>query len=61
LTVDERTQKLGEMLAQIRNGFQGAVEAVNAYLNYLGQLMEPTFVREGAFTIALASDLIKGA
>jgi len=40
LTIDE-TQKLGEMLAALRNAFQGATEAIEAYINFLGKPLEP--------------------
>lgn len=50
--LDERTQKLDEMLAKIRNAFQGATEAIDAYINFLGKPLEPTsFVQEETFTI----------
>jgi len=52
MSLDEKSQKLGEMLAQIRNAFQGATEAIDAYINFLGKPMEPTsFVQEETFTI----------
>jgi len=38
LSLDEKSQKLGEVLARLRDGLQGlqpAVEAINAYLNNL--------------------------
>jgi len=37
LSLDEKSQKLGEMLAALRNSFQGAIEAIDAFLNYLGK------------------------
>ena len=40
MSLDEKSQKLGEMLAQIRNNFQGAIEAIDAYINYLGKPLE---------------------
>jgi len=52
MSLDEKSQKLGEILAQIRNAFQGATEAIDAYINFLGKPMEPTsFVQEETFTI----------
>jgi len=41
MSFDEKSQKLGEMLSQIRNNFQGAIEAIDAFLNYLGKPMDP--------------------
>jgi hypothetical protein len=35
--VDDKSQKLGEMLAAIRNSFQGATEAIDAFLNYVNK------------------------
>jgi len=50
--LDERTQKLGEMLAQIRNAFQGVTEAIDAYVDFLGKPLEPiSFVKEETFTV----------
>jgi len=40
-SIDERTQKLGEMLAALRNAFQGATEAIDTYINFLGKPLEP--------------------
>jgi len=51
MSLDEKTQKLGELLAQIRNSFQSCAEAIDSFLNYLGAAMEPAFVKEEAFTI----------
>jgi len=52
MSLDENSQKLGELLAQIRNAFQGVTEAIDAYINFLGKPMEPTsFVKEETFTI----------
>lgn len=51
MTMDEKTQKLGEMLAELRNKFQGCAECIDALLNYLGQSMEPSAVKEETFTI----------
>jgi len=52
MSFDEKSQKLGEMLAQIRNAFQGVAEAIDAYINFLGKPMEPTsFVQEETFAI----------
>lgn len=51
-SLDEKSQRLGEMLTQIRNAFQGVAEAIDAYINFLGKPMEPTsFVKEETFTI----------
>jgi len=51
-SLDEKSQRLREMLTQIRNAFQGAAEAIDAYINFLGKPMEPTsFVKEETFTI----------
>lgn len=51
-SLDEKSQRLGEMLAQIRNALQGATEAIDAYINFLGKPTEPTsFVKEETFTI----------
>jgi len=41
MSLDEKSQKLGEMLAQIRNNFQGTIEAIDTFLNYLGKPLEP--------------------
>jgi len=52
--LDEKSEKLGEVLARLRDGLQGlqpAVEAIDAFLNYLGKPLEPTFVKEETFTI----------
>jgi len=52
MNLDDKYQKLGEMLAQIRNAFQGATEAIDAYINFLSKPMEPTsFAKEETFTI----------
>jgi hypothetical protein len=49
---DEKSQKLGEMLVQIRNAFQGATEAIDAYISFLGKPLEPaSLVKEETFTI----------
>jgi len=37
MSSDETSQKLGEMLTQIRNNFQGAVKAIDTYINFLGK------------------------
>ncbi len=51
-SLDEKSQRLGEMLAQIRSALQGAVEAIDAYINFLGKPREPTsFAKEETFTI----------
>jgi len=50
--LDEKTQKLGEMLTRIRNAFQGATDAIDAYINFLGKPIGTTsFVEEETFTI----------
>ena len=41
MSLDEKSQRLGEMLSQIRNNFQGAMEAIDTFLNYLGKPMDP--------------------
>jgi len=41
MSLDEKSQKLGEMLAQIRNNFQGTIEAIDTFLNYLGKPLDP--------------------
>jgi len=52
MRLDEKSQKLGEMLAQIRNAFQGATDAIDAYINFLGKPLEPTsFAKEETFTV----------
>jgi hypothetical protein len=52
MSLDEKSRRLGEMLAQIRNAFQGATEAIDAYINFLGKPMGPTsFAKEKTFTI----------
>lgn len=35
MSIDEKTHKLGEMLAALLNSHQDAVEAIKAYLNYV--------------------------
>jgi hypothetical protein len=51
-SLDEKSQKLGELLAQIRNAFQGATEAIDAYITFLGKPQEPTsFAKEETFTV----------
>ena len=42
MSLDEITHKLGEMLAQIRNNFQGTAEAIDAFINYLGKPSDNT-------------------
>jgi len=50
--LDERTQKLGDMLAQIRNAFQEAADAIDAYINFLGKpLVSTSFVKEEIFAV----------
>jgi len=39
MSLDEKSQRLGEMLSQIRNNFQGAIEAIDTFLNFLGKPM----------------------
>jgi hypothetical protein len=41
LSSDEESQKLREMLTTLRNNFQGATEAIDAFLNYLGKPQDP--------------------
>jgi len=41
MSLDEKSQRLGEMLSQIRNNFQGAMEAIDTFLNFLGKPMDP--------------------
>lgn len=38
---DEEAQKLGEMLTALRNNLQGATEAIDNFLNYLGKPPDP--------------------
>jgi len=43
MTLTDREQKLGELLARLRDGLQGlqpAIGAIDEYLNFLGQKME---------------------
>ena len=42
MSLDEKSQKLGEMLAQIRNSFQGTAEAIDTFINYLGRPSDNT-------------------
>jgi hypothetical protein len=45
MSVDEK-QKLGEVLARLRDGLQGlqpAIEAIDSFLPYLGEPKEPTW------------------
>jgi hypothetical protein len=37
MSLDEKSERLGEMLSQIRNNFQGAIEAIDTFLNFLGK------------------------
>jgi len=41
LSLDEESQKLGEMLTALRNNFQGVIEAIDMFLNYLGKPPDP--------------------
>jgi len=41
MSLDEISQRLGELLAKMRNNFQGNVEAIDTFLNYLGKPLEP--------------------
>jgi len=41
MSLDEKSQRLGEMLSQVRNNFQGAIEAIDTFLNFLGKPMDP--------------------
>jgi len=41
--IDEKTKRLGEVLARIRDGFQGlqqATQAIDDFLNYLGKPLD---------------------
>lgn len=49
--LNDRTQKLSEMLAQIRNAFQEATEAIDAYINFPGPIEPTSFAKEDTFTI----------
>jgi len=43
-SVDEKIKQLGEVLARLRDGLQGlqpAIEAIDAFLNYLGKPLDP--------------------
>ena len=41
---------MGEILVEMRNAFQGCVEAIDGFLTYLSQLTEPDSVKEETFT-----------
>jgi len=41
MSLDEKSQRLGEMLSQIRNNFQGTIEAIDTFLNFLGNPRVP--------------------
>jgi hypothetical protein len=52
MNFDEKSQRLGEMLAALRNSLQGATEAIDAYITFLGKPQEPTsFTKEETFTV----------
>ena len=51
MSFDEKFQKLGEMLTDMRDAFRECAEAIDGFLTYLSQLMEPTAVKEEAFSI----------
>jgi len=54
MSLDEKSKKLGEALARLRDGLRGlqpAIEAIDGFLSYLGESMEPTAVKEETFTI----------
>jgi len=40
ISLGEKSQKLGELLSQIRNNFQGMIEAIDGFLNYLGKTLD---------------------
>jgi len=45
MSLDEKTQKLSEALARLRDGLQGlqpAIEAIDSYLAFLGKPEEPS-------------------
>lgn len=44
MSLDEKSQKLGQTLAAIKDAFQGfqrASEAIDNFLNFLGKELEP--------------------
>jgi len=41
MSLDEKSQKVREMLSQIRDSFQGTVEVIDDFLNYLGKPLDP--------------------
>jgi hypothetical protein len=44
MSLDEKDKKLGETLARLRDGLEGlqpAIEAIDAFLNYLGKPLDP--------------------
>jgi len=41
MSIDEKSQKLGELLATLRNAHQSSAEAIDAFLNYLGKPTDP--------------------
>ena len=54
LSSDEKSRKLGEALARLRDGLQGlqpTVEAIDRYLSSFTELEETTTVKEETFTI----------
>jgi len=40
MSLDEKSQKVCEMLSQVRNNCQGIVEAIDGLLNYLGKPLD---------------------
>ena len=40
MMLDEKTKKLGELLADLRNHHQAMAESIDAFLSYLGQKIE---------------------
>ncbi len=41
MTLDEKSQKLGELFAVLSNAHRSSAEAIDAYLNYLGKPQDP--------------------
>jgi len=41
MSLDEKSERLGEMLSQIRNNFQGAIDAIDIFLSFLGNPRDP--------------------
>ena len=41
MSIDEKSQKLGELLAVLSNAHRSSAEAIDAFLNYLGKPLDP--------------------